>query len=295
MTTHIQTFSFSRPSPSESDSLLIAIFLAAIVHAFVFLGISFSPPQPQKVNKQIEITLANSPVKRAPKKASFLAQNNQLGAGKETNRPEPPKQKPPSRGKSQTKPPAQQQSETQSRPKIKQRRLTQLKANQKISTTRKHTPVSEKKRPKLSLEALQKQIAQLGTKIRNSQQSSETTKFIYAHKVSTHKYLAAQYVQDWINKIIRIGKNNYPKVARKKGFSGSLTMKVGIKPDGSIYSTLITSSSGNKALDDAAKRIVNLGAPFSAVPRELLDEDEDGVLVILRVWKFSNESLAATH
>jgi len=288
MTTHIQTFSFSRPSPSESDSLLIAIFLAAIVHAFVFLGISFSPPQPQKVNKQIEITLANSPVKRAPKKASFLAQNNQLGAGKETNRPEPPKQKPPSRGKSQTKPPAQQQSETQSRPKIKQRRLTQLKANQKISTTRKHTPVSEKKRPKLSLEALQKQIAQLGTKIRNSQQSSEKTKIKFVNSVSTHKYVAAQYMRDWVRKVERTGKNNFPAVARKKGFLGSLTMDVGINADGSIYSMRITKSSGNKALDDDAKRIVRLGAPYAALPSELRKELD--VLVIHRVWKFSVQS-----
>ncbi len=288
MTPNIQTFSFSRPSTSESDSLLIALFLAAIVHAFVFLGISFTPPQAQKINKQIEITLANSPVKRAPKKASFLAQENQLGAGKETNRPEPPKQKLPSRGESPTKPPAHQQSETQSRPRIKPRRLTQLKAKQKISTTKKQAPVSEKKRPKLSMEALQKQIAQLGTKIRNSQQSSEKTKIKFVNSVSTHKYVAAQYMRDWISKVERTGNNNYPAVARKKGFVGSLTMDVGINADGSIYSMRISKSSGNKALDDDAKRIVRLGAPYAALPRELLKELD--VLIIHRVWKFSDQS-----
>ncbi len=293
MTTHIQTFSFSRPSPSESDSLLIAIFLAAIVHAFVFLGISFSPPQPQKVNKQIEITLANSPVKIAPKKASFLAQENQLGAGEETNRPEPPEQKLPSQGESPNKPPAQQQIKTQNRPRTKQKLITQLKARQKISTSRKQPPASEKKRPQLSMEALQKQISQLGTKIRNSPQSSETTKFKYAHKVSTHKYLASQYILDLTNKIKRIARNNVFKGANKTWSSGSLTMELGINPDGSIYGMKITRRSGNKALDDLAKRIARRAAPYASVPRELLDDD--GVLLIVRTWKFSNNTLADTH
>jgi len=288
MTTNAQIYSFSQPSTSESDSLLIAIFFAAIVHAFIFLGISFSIPQPQKVNKQIEITLANSPVKRAPKKASFLAQENQLGAGKETNRPEPPEQKLPSQGESPNKPPAQQQIKTQSRPKSKQRLLTRLKARHKISTTQKQAPASEKKRPKLSMEALQKQIAQLGTKIRQSQQSSEKTKIKFVNSVSTHKYVAAQYMRDWVSKVERTGNNNYPAVARKKGFLGSLTMDVGINADGSIYSMRISESSGNKALDDDAKRIVRLGAPYAALPRELLKELD--VLVIHRVWKFSDQS-----
>ncbi|MCK5188862.1 MAG: energy transducer TonB [Methylococcales bacterium] len=286
---------FLQPDIPESDSLLIALFIASVIHAFIFLGINFTIPQPQKTNKQIQITLANSPAKKAPKKAKYLAQDNQIGAGKKTKRPEPPKQKLPSQGDNQKKKPVQQKSHTESKPKVVKKLITQTKAEQKIVTTKKEAPSSPsvKKRPKLSAESLQKQIAQLGTEIRQSQQSSEQTKIKFVNSVSTHQYVAAQYMKDWENKVERTGNLNYPEVAKKKGFTGTLTMNVGINADGSIYSIHITKSSGIKALDDAAKRIVRLSAPFAALPIELLKELD--VLVIPRVWKFSDESGITTR
>ncbi len=289
MTPNIQIFSFSRPSTSESDSLLIALFLAAIVHAFVFLGISFTPPQPQKINKQIEITLANSPVKRAPKKASFLAPENQLGAGKETNHHKPPKQKNPSRGKSLNKHPALQQTKAQSRPRTKQKLLTQPKARQKIITAKKQNPAAKKKRPKISMDTLQYQISELGEKIRRSQQSSEKLKFKSVDDVSTHKQIAAQYKLDWETKIQRIAKN----VVGDSAPLGTLIMAVGIRADGSIYRVDISKSSGNKVLDDLAKQIAYLASPYPPLPKKLLKEIN--VLIINKRWNFKNGSLSTKN
>lgn len=285
--------SYLQSSISESDSFLIALFVAAVIHAFILLGINFSIPQPPKTNKQLEITLANSHSKKAPKKAKFLAQDNQIGAGDKTKPPKPPKQKLPSHGENKKKPPSQKTSQKQSKPKVKQKLITQVKAQHKIVTTKKLTPPSEKKRRKLSTESLQKQIAQLGAKIRHTKQSSEQTKIKFVNSVSTHRYIAAQYMKDWEEKVERTGNLNYPEVARKKKFSGSLTMDVGINANGTIYSIRITKSSGNKALDDAAKRIVRLSSPFAALPGELLKELD--VLVIPRVWKFSDESGITTR
>jgi protein TonB len=135
---------------------------------------------------------------------------------------------------------------------------------------------------------LQQQIAQLGTEIRLSQQSAEQTKIKFVESVSAHKYIAAQYMKDWEDKVERTGNLNYPEVAAKKNFSGTLTMDVGINADGSIYSIRINQSSGNPALDEAAKRIVRMSAPFAPLPTDL--QKELDVLVITRVWKFSDES-----
>jgi len=286
-------FHVSQPSISVSDSLLIALFFAAIIHAILLLGINFSTPLPEKVNKQIEITLSSSPARKAPKKAKYLAQDNQVGAGRQSKKPTPPKQKLPSKGKSANKKPSPHKSQKVSKPKSVKKLITQKQAVEKITTSKKQKAPSQKKRPKLSAESLQKQIAQLGAQIRHSQQTSEKTKIKFVNSVSTHKYVAAQYMKDWENKVERTGNLNYPEVARKKGFSGTLTMDVGINPDGSIYSIRITKSSGNKALDDAAKRIVRLSAPFAALPTELLKELD--VLVIPRVWKFSDESGITTR
>lgn len=286
---------FSQPTISESDSLLIALFIASVIHAFIFLGINFSIPQPQKTNKQIQITLANAPAKKAPKKAKYLAQDNQIGAGEKNRKPEPPKQKLPGQGENQKKKPVQQKTHTESKPKIEKKLITQTKAEQKIVTTKKEEPPSPsvKKRPKLSAESLQKQIAQLGTEIRQTQPSSEQNKIKFVNSVSTHQYVAAHYERDWEQKVEKIGNLNYPEAAQKKGFSATLITDVGINADGSIYTIRITKSSGNKALDDAAKRIIRLGAPYAALPKELLKELD--VLVITRVWRFSDESGMTTQ
>jgi protein TonB len=79
----------------------------------------------------------------------------------------------------------------------------------------------------------------------------------------------------------------------QKDFSGTLTMDVGIKADGSVYSIRINQSSGNSALDEAAKKIVRMSAPFPALPTDLLKELD--VLIITRVLRFSDQSGITTQ
>ena len=89
---------------SNNDSLLLALFIAAIIHLLVVLGTNFTVPKAEKVNKSIDITLVNMPAPKAPKKANFLAQDNQLGAGNQAKKAEPPAQKMPSQGSAEKKP-----------------------------------------------------------------------------------------------------------------------------------------------------------------------------------------------
>lgn len=287
---------FDPPAPlSNNDALLIALFLAAVIHVAIGLGINFTAPQPEQVSRSIDITLINSPAKKAPEKAKALAQENQQASGEHSKKPEPPPQKAPSQSNNQTKPINQTQQVKKNAPehseaKAAKKLITQNKAENKIVTTDKAGPGyhTEKQHPHLSAEMLQQQITQLGTEIRLNQQSAEQIKIKFVDSVSAHKYVAAQYMKDWEDKVERTGNLNYPEVAAKKNFSGTLTMDVGIKADGSVYSVRINQSSGNPALDEAAKRIVRMSAPFAPLPGELLKELD--VLVITRVWKFSDES-----
>jgi protein TonB len=284
------TTTFMQPATSANDSLLVALFIAAVLHVFILIGINFTIPKPEKINKPIEITLANTVAKKAPKKASHLAQDNQMGGGKKTQKPTPPQKKLPSQGHSNQKKPAPRPVKSTQKEPVKkvQKVLTQPQAPTQIAVTEEPEKVAPKPQPKLSAEDLAQQIAQLGAEIRHKQKSSEQSKIKFINSVSTHQYIAAQYMKDWEDKVERTGNLNYPEVARKKGFSATLRMDVGINPDGSIYSIRMTQSSSNPALDDAAKRIVQLSAPFAALPQELLEELD--VLIIPRVWKFSDES-----
>ena len=182
-----------------------------------------------------------------------------------------------------------------SKPKAAQKIITQQKkAEKKVVTASKTAVVSQpEKHPQLTAESLQQQIAQIGTEIRQSKPSAEQTKIKFVDSVSAHKYVAEQYMKDWERKVERTGNLNYPEAAAKKNFSGTLTMDVGINSDGSIYSIRISRSSGNPALDEAAKNIVRMSAPFAQLPLDLRKELD--VLVITRVWKFSDESGLVTR
>ena len=113
-------------------------------------------------------------------------------------------------------------------------------------------------RPVLTAESLQQQISQLGERIRTNQPVTNQ-KVKHASSVSNHRYLAAQYVQDWENKVEHTGNLNYPEAARHKREAQILTMS----------------------------------APFAELPADLLQEVN--VLVITRVWKFSDESGMTSH
>ncbi|MCF6202056.1 MAG: TonB family protein [Methylococcaceae bacterium] len=286
MATTTPKHSFLQPAVSVQDSLLMTLFIAVIIHVVILLSVRFAVPQPDKFSKQIEITLATLPSKKAPKKADFLAQDNQIGGGVEKNKPEPTKQKIASRGDSEMKPPDQRQSQVENKPQAEKKLITQIQAEHKITITNKDLPPSELEKPKVTEESLRRQIAELGEQLRNSKKSSEKTRIKFVNSVSTHKSITAQYIKDWKAKVERVASLNYPEVARE--FEGSLMMDVGINRDGTIYSIRITKSSGRKALDDAAKRIVRLSAPFPVLPAQLLEELD--VLAIHRVWNFKDQS-----
>ncbi|MDO9104984.1 MAG: TonB family protein [Methylovulum sp.] len=278
---------------SNNDSLLVALFMAAIVHVVLVLGINFTTPKPEKISRSMDITLVNTPAKKAPEEAKFLAPDNQISAGEHVKKPELPAQQLPSNGNGQSKQ-LKKQAQEESAPKTVRKIITRRKAEQQVIAATKPAVVhSQKERPHLSPETLQQQLAQLGTEIRQNQQSAEDTGITFVSEVSTHKYVAAQYLKDWESKVERVGNLNYPEVAAKKNFSGTLTMDVTIHADGSIRDIIIKRSSGNPALDDAAKQIVRMSAPFAPLPLELLKELNPKILGITRIWKFSDESMTA--
>ena len=95
----------------------------------------------------------------------------------------------------------------------------------------------------------------------------------------------ARYVEDWRAKIERIGNLNYPEAARSLRLYGSLLLTVSIRSDGSVENVEINRSSGDRVLDAAAVRIVEMSAPFAAFPPDI-KRDTD-VLHITRTWMFT--------
>jgi protein TonB len=73
---------------------------------------------------------------------------------------------------------------------------------------------------------------------------------------------------------------------------GSLLLSISIGANGNVRHVEIQRSSGNKILDDAAIRIVQLASPFPAFPENIRKDTDE--IVITRTWKFTNADMVKT-
>ena len=64
-----------------ADRLGFTLFLAALIHLALLLGLGFTFAEPKQITKTLEITLATFKSEKKPEKADFLAQDNQQGSG----------------------------------------------------------------------------------------------------------------------------------------------------------------------------------------------------------------------
>jgi protein TonB len=94
----------------------------------------------------------------------------------------------------------------------------------------------------------------------------------------------AIYLDNWRKRIEGVGNLNYPTAASEQGIYGTLRVLVAINPDGTVNDIRILRSSGERVLDEAAVRIVQLSAPFQPFPPAMRAEVD--VLEIIRTWQF---------
>ena len=79
----------------------------------------------------------------------------------------------------------------------------------------------------------------------------------------------APYLDGWRRRVERIGTLNYPVAARRAGVNANPVLEVAIAADGRLQSVKIRRSSGSPDLDHAALEILKLASPFNPFPPEL--------------------------
>ena len=264
--------------------LFITLAAAIILHGiFIFKVLLKLPMREQIAPQYMDVTLITQPADKKPKEAKSIAIDNQLASQAVSDAKERVARQKEEKAISS---PVKEKTAKKVAPAV----LTASKSSSQYSEIIKKEDADK---PRLSPELLQQQISELGSDIRKQTMETSSQRVKFIDSVSASKAMAAQYLKDFESKIERTGNMNYPEVAMQKDFSGTLTMDVGIKGDGSIYSIRINQSSGNLALDEAAKKIVRMSAPFPALPADLLKELD--VLIITRVWRFSDQSGITTQ
>ena len=270
-----------------------ALAASLAVHLGILYGVGFKAPDkpPLNVQQSLEVVLVNAKSATPPVVADALAQHNLDGGG---NTPE--------KRRAQTPLPAASQQKNDAEVKLAQRRVERLEHEarqvlaQAESPARVEAPAQSKGVPSpepdakatpnaAEIMARSLELARLEAKISrdwNAYQERPRRRFIGSR---TQEYRFARYVEDWRQKIERVGDLNYPQGARDQRLHGKLVVTVAIKADGTVEQIDINVPSGHRILDDAARHIVRLAAPFAPFPPDIA-KDVD-ILHITRTWTFT--------
>ena len=243
-------------SALDRDRMLFAVFLAAVVHAGLILGLASPFPAPgERDGHSIAIVLA----------------------------PPPPERSRPSPGDATPTPPTASDAATEAPIEA----VPVVPPEPSNSARQAPVPTIERpaeppKRPGWSLgdyEETVRRVAQAG-----EAPGREAGRVRRVTGTTPATPQLSYYFEAWRRKVERVGNLNYPDAARARRLYGSLRLLVAITPDGALANIRVLESSGHPVLDDAAVRIVRLAAPFAPFPPEMRRNTD--VLEIVRTWQF---------
>ncbi len=277
----------------QQRNFTLALSASLLLHA-ILLSIHFKLPQAVMRGSEnaLDVILVNSKHARKPKNAQAYAQANLDGGGNSeadlrASTPLPPS--PATREGDDVVAARQRVAELE----MQQRQvMTRLKADAAAQSAKKRkeqappappTPVSG-----LDMATRALAVARLEAQIERQMNEYNKRPRVKNLGARTEEYRFAQYVEDWRQKIERIGNLNYPEAAKGRWY-GSLTLTVIIKNSGELQDVEINRSSGIALLDQAAQRIVRMAAPYGAFPEDIRRDTD--ILTITRKWTFTREDL----
>lgn len=281
----------------------VSFVFSVLIHIVIIFGVTFTMTdlsQFKRLDQPLEVTLVNSKSPERPVKADALAQANLDGGGNTDEKvraasplPVPAEHKP-------TPEVTMAQKHVEKLEREAKRLMTQAKkAPAAVPLPQpKPQPKPQTVEPEVApnaadIMARSLEIARLEARISkrwNAYQQRPRRRFVGAR---TKEFRFARYIEDWRLKIERIGELNYPQAAREQRIYGSLVVTVSIKADGSLESVDINRSSGEKILDQAALRIVRLGAPYAPFSADIAKDTD--ILSITRTWLFTRADQFVTE
>jgi protein TonB len=270
------------------DRLLTMLFLAALLHGLVILGLTFnSSASGGESAPGLQVLLVSDEVPEAERNdsATYLAQRTQLGSGNTQESVSP-------RNPAATIPIPHQDGSPDGDSLTRRGDLSGNRADRVITTSGWNTEVhyladagnsgSSPNKPLL----LQEQTAsQPGPEDETGPATLRGPKREELWITpDTRAATLAPYLDSWRRKVERIGTINYPTVARRLGLKAAPVIEVGIAANGTLDKAVIRQSSGYPELDNAALEILKLASPFDPFPPQLAHEYR--VLRFAYEWQF---------
>jgi periplasmic protein TonB len=273
------------------DRLFVMLFLAALAHGLIILGVTFNSALGDKGGAPgLEVLLVSDEVPEADRNdtATYLAQRTQLGSGNTREAVAP-------RNRASSIPiPRQEGTPEGNSLAPKGGEITGAQEDRVLTTTAWKARVQyladegasgdSKNRPLLLDQQTSDQPGpeddQGPGELRGPKRDELWT------TPDTKAATLAPYLDAWRHKVERIGTINFPSAARMLAQrKANPVIEVGIASNGSLVTNIIRRTSGSTELDNAALQTLKLAAPFDPFPPELAREHH--VLRFVYEWQWT--------
>src|SRR6202044_959673 len=271
------------------DRLFVMLFLAALAHGLVILGLTFNSSLGDKGGAPgLEVLLVSDEVPEADRNdsATYLAQRTQLGSGNTQEAVAP-------RNRASSVPIPQQDGVTDGNALAPKGDVAGLDEERVLTTTGWSSHVQyladegstgkSNDRPLLLDQEVSPQPGpeddQGPAELRGPKRDELWT------TPDTKAAELAPYLDSWRHKVEHIGTIHFPAAARSAGPKSNPVIEVGILADGSLDKAEIRRSSGSDELDNAALQTLKLAAPFDPFPPDLARQHR--VLRFVYEWQWT--------
>lgn len=256
------------------DRLPPMLFLAALIHGILIIGITFNAVFDDRASDAIslDVTILADPdfSVRSPDKAVYLAQASQDGGGNttETVRPSAPLQS------------AMPLENTgvDDGDNLTDSALQDTVADEVlVSRAEQLLMVADSPREKPQLEDTTAIALEAGIEETFALPEDDTASLLIRNdnprqlvtSVNTKESRIAAYLDRWKRKIETTGVRYFPEKGITRGLNGSPTLEVTIDSSGQLDEVIIRKTSGSKVLDQAALNILRRAAPFDPFPEAI--------------------------
>ena len=264
-------------APAVPDRLPAMLFLAALFHGILIIGVTFNPELANQFASVIslEVTIvadADQQIDR-PDEAAYLAQASQEGGGNTTEqvRPAAPLQSAmpvDNEGQDDGSSLLDAQAHEQSADELL---ATQDANDRQIKIDPRSDPQPESSTA-IAMEAGSEVTLPLP-------QDDQATMLIRDDgprqliiSADTRESVIAAYLDNWKRRIEAVGNSYLPQLGKLDDISGSPTLMVAIDMSGNLTEAIIRKSSGSTVLDLAALDILHRASPFDPFPPEVTAE-----------------------
>jgi len=275
------------------DRLATAVFVAALLHGLVILGLRFSAPSPdERPLPTLEVLLVpEGPSEDDNPQASYIASRDQHGSGT-------------SRDRQRTSLPESSATLIENRGEPLGESLAEEQARTEVGGSQLLASASERSRRSVAGEEQRVESSSVPLEARplpqvgvNTSAAEEALRLRGDPSpddrllADTRESMIAAYLDGWKRRIEQVGTLNFPNAARRESMSGNPVLEVAIRADGHLEQVLVRRSSGHRELDNAAVRIVRLASPFDPFPPAM--RERYPVLRFAYEWQFLRGRLGA--